>query len=558
MKNQSQPRFKGLPVTCLCIVLTLFIYATSEAIIRVIEKEYTYQATELDTQMSCRTMAIEHVKQIVLEEAGSLVVGRTVVSDNKLDSDQVESVTAGIVGIEIMNESWDGKSFYLKAKAQVDSESVDRALDNLMKNENQLAELDSNRQRIVELMTQVEYLKGELRTKGSDPEAQREYAAQYNDAVQEISSRDMVQESYAYMNNEQYSEAMSTLSRAADITPIWMLGPIFIARSITYQRTGNHEKAMRELDFAQQVDTSPGLTKRVLLNRAHIYDQTGRRAESLKEINRAIKIDPRNYYAYKQRSAIYNQQGDKARAGNDLKQARSLLTARAEARQRQETRRVSGEGQRETVRQAYVEQQRQKERQRIDYQQRREEHQRQMEQRQVMPSQNLADRQTQRREMQQQKRQEIYNQLDRQRSMPQQTIGGGQGQNQQQRPQGRVMTQDQQMMQDRRVQQDQQRQQMQAQQQQRQLEQRRQMDQQRMQEKRFQQDQQRQQMQAQQQHQMEQQRAQEQQRREAQKKVQAQKKPATTTTQQGQQLADTQSRPQAQQMQQRQQQQMRH
>jgi len=61
------------------------------------EKEYTYQASEIDSKVSCRAIALEQVKRLLLEELGTYVESNTEVKDFQLTKDQITTLTAGSV-----------------------------------------------------------------------------------------------------------------------------------------------------------------------------------------------------------------------------------------------------------------------------------------------------------------------------------------------------------------------------------------------------------------------------------------------------------------------------
>src|SRR5271157_2183273 len=80
------------------------------------EEKYTYQASEYDSKVSCRALALEQVKRLLLEKLGTYLESETEVKNFQLTKDQIIVLTAGIVMAEIIDEKWDGKTYSLKAK----------------------------------------------------------------------------------------------------------------------------------------------------------------------------------------------------------------------------------------------------------------------------------------------------------------------------------------------------------------------------------------------------------------------------------------------------------
>ena len=76
-------------------ILSAFTVIFAET--KVFEKEYTYQASELDSKVSSRSIALEQVKRLLLEELGTYLVSETEVKNLHLSKDKVTgaSLSAG-------------------------------------------------------------------------------------------------------------------------------------------------------------------------------------------------------------------------------------------------------------------------------------------------------------------------------------------------------------------------------------------------------------------------------------------------------------------------------
>ena len=100
----------------LIIALALFIGTPAFAETVTFTKEYTYQASEFDSKASSRILALEQVKRLILEELGTYLISETEVKNMQLTKDQITVLTAGLVQATVLDEKWDGKTYYLKAK----------------------------------------------------------------------------------------------------------------------------------------------------------------------------------------------------------------------------------------------------------------------------------------------------------------------------------------------------------------------------------------------------------------------------------------------------------
>jgi hypothetical protein len=91
----------------------------------------------MDSKLSSRTIALEQVKRLLLEELGTFLISETTIKDFQLTKDQISSLTAGIVMTVILDEKWDGKTYFLKAKVTTDTDELVRSIDKVRRNQEQ-------------------------------------------------------------------------------------------------------------------------------------------------------------------------------------------------------------------------------------------------------------------------------------------------------------------------------------------------------------------------------------------------------------------------------------
>jgi len=95
-------------------------------------KEYSYQASEMDSKLSSRTIVLEQVKRLLLEELGTYLISETAIKDFQLTKNQISSLAAGIVMTVILDEKWDGKTYFLKAKITTDTDELVRSIEKII------------------------------------------------------------------------------------------------------------------------------------------------------------------------------------------------------------------------------------------------------------------------------------------------------------------------------------------------------------------------------------------------------------------------------------------
>ena len=162
------------------VVLFLFMHmppALAET--KTFVKEYTYQASEFDSKASSRILALEQTKRLLLEELGTYLISETEVKNFQLTKDAITVLTAGIVRATILDEKWDGKTYFLKAKISADTQQVAKALDNLRQDKQKSKELENAQKRADELEKELIRLRQELTTK-ADSVKIKEYSDTVN------------------------------------------------------------------------------------------------------------------------------------------------------------------------------------------------------------------------------------------------------------------------------------------------------------------------------------------------------------------------------------------
>ncbi|MEI6153909.1 MAG: Ada metal-binding domain-containing protein [Deltaproteobacteria bacterium] len=161
--------------TLAIIALLLFFSAPAFAELKSFEKEYTYQASEFDSKASSRTIALEQVKRLLLEELGTYLESSTEVKDFQLTKDRIVALTAGVVHTHVIDEKWDGRNYWLKAVIKADPENVARSLDTLRKDQKKSDDLEEIRRKSDQSLKEIEHLQSEVTSLKNDIKAKETY-----------------------------------------------------------------------------------------------------------------------------------------------------------------------------------------------------------------------------------------------------------------------------------------------------------------------------------------------------------------------------------------------
>lgn len=178
-------------ITLLCFATGLLLI-TSQAHAGKVEfvKEHIYRAGDMDSKVSSRAIALTEVKRALLEQLGTYLVSETEVRNFQMTRDQITLLTAGIVSAEVLEERWDGKEFYLKAKLTVDPQEVAERVKSMSRDRERTRELEEAKKRADQALREVERLRKDMGLARPDIQGQVDRQADYSRAVQELAIDD--------------------------------------------------------------------------------------------------------------------------------------------------------------------------------------------------------------------------------------------------------------------------------------------------------------------------------------------------------------------------------
>jgi hypothetical protein len=201
-------------ITFFSFLFLLFIPHFTSAEIKTFIKEYTYQASEMDSKLSCRTIALEQVKRLLLEEVGTYLESQTEVKDFRLTKDQILTLTAGVVRTEIIDERWDGDNlkYWLKAKIRTDPDGVVKSIDDLRKDRQLVRDLEASRTKSDQLLKEIEVLKTKSVSRNSSKNVtDKEY---YNKSINKLVADDWGEKGRLLARSNKYTEAIACFDKA--------------------------------------------------------------------------------------------------------------------------------------------------------------------------------------------------------------------------------------------------------------------------------------------------------------------------------------------------------
>ena len=316
--NKYRTGFVVLIIPVFFFVIANLAFAETKVFL----EEYTYQASEADSKISSRVIALEQVKRLLLERLGTYLESETEVKNFQLTKDQIVTLTAGIVRAEITEEKWDGKTYSLKAKITADPKDVASSIDKLRQDRQKTKELEETRKKADEALREVERLRKQLEIKKAGQAEQD----QYKNAVNRLSAKEWVKTGMFLTMDaivlgipSKNQEALEALSKGIELDPT---DPeAYTNRGRAYSGLGNYQQAIKEYDTAIELDPKDAFT---YFLRGLAYSDLGDHRRAIKDFDRAMELDPKLARAYTNRGIAYGVLGDHRRAIRNFDRAIEL------------------------------------------------------------------------------------------------------------------------------------------------------------------------------------------------------------------------------------------
>lgn len=288
-------------VVVLFVIISPLFTASANADVLIFEKEYTYQASEFDSKASSRILALEQIKKLLLEQLGTFLFSETEVKSYQISKDQITTFTAGIVRTEVIDEKWDGKTYYLKAKLSADPSEVAQAVLRVSQEKRIAKELEETKKHADDLEKEIARLRFELTTKSDSTKVN-----QYSATVNKLSSMEWLFNVWALLKDgkdaAQNQEALKVLDKALELNA--EDPDLYFERAriyYLYLDSKDYEAILTDIDKSialLESEKSPAsyfYIKRKTASRhimkSQVYKYMGNWQQAVNEIELAINVD---------------------------------------------------------------------------------------------------------------------------------------------------------------------------------------------------------------------------------------------------------------------------
>jgi len=275
--------------------LAVSIAAHAVAAPLTLTRDYTYHAGDADSKLSSRSIALEQTKRLLLEELGTYLVSNTIVRDAQLTKDEIVTYTAGAVVTVILDEKWDGVTYYLKAKLTADPDDVARSLTAIKNDQERAAELDQVRRQANDSLKEIERLKTELAkakqepASATKPDQTVELRRRYAEETGQLAAKEFLDQGIVLQGDKKFDRAVEAFSRAIDLAPGW--DRPYAGRGAAYVKLNNHAKAEKDLEHAGRLN--PRNMVALSFHGVNLMKQ-GKKREGMAKIEQAVAAMPGN------------------------------------------------------------------------------------------------------------------------------------------------------------------------------------------------------------------------------------------------------------------------
>ncbi len=307
-------------------------------------REYTYNAGEADSKLSCRTLALDQVKRLLLEEVGvylesvfnmstqeTSAEGNSSVQDTTTMS--IEAITAGFTQTVILEEKWDGSTYYLRAKIELDPDDVLEKVKSFKEDREQLEVLQAYKNEQSQALKEIDSLKALMARLKSENEALKTEATQssYQDAqarylknVSVLSSGEYLQQAAYAWSKRNYSAVLILTDKAIEANSENTKAYALAAGA--YYRKNQPDSAL--VNFNKAIMLKPAYAK-TYYGRAMTYLRLRQFQPAILDFTTYLKFKPRSASAYFERGKAHLKLRQRRMAIRDIRTAAKLGHPRA-------------------------------------------------------------------------------------------------------------------------------------------------------------------------------------------------------------------------------------
>jgi uncharacterized protein HemY len=291
----------------LSILLLTLLTTTAIANPSVFVSEGKYSMGDLDSKKDGKVLAIMDAKRTALEQAGTYIESSSEVKDFKLSKDQINTLVAGVMSVEVLKEDCkmigENMVITVQIRATIDTSNLkDRieklhdveSTENYKEMQNQL---DSLQKQLAELKTQRQ---DEIK-KGIKSSPSKGLKEKHANIVNQMSALEYNEKGQKAIEGKHWEDAVTAFDRAIQINPRNVNS--YSGKAYALYMLKKKRKAISAINKA--LDINPRHARNMGLKALILKDQPGQTDAALKLINSAIVIKPNLPWLYRVKGEIF-------------------------------------------------------------------------------------------------------------------------------------------------------------------------------------------------------------------------------------------------------------
>ncbi len=265
---------KSLIFAAAIILFCALSHAHAESFI----EEYIYQASDSDSKITCRAISLMQAKRLLLGKIGTYLKSYTAVVNAQLERDEIIELSAGVVKAEILDEQWDGKTYKLVTKIEVDPEDVSRQIALLRENNTRTSGYEDVNKKYLDKIN-------ELRKNLEDIQNNFiEVTKDYAESSRLVDAWDAFDTGMQNLSAGDYELAIENFDTSIAANPNYNA---YFNRGKAYSKLKEYPKAIEDFDVVVRLNP---LFAGAYWEKGHTLVKSGKKKEGLSEIKKAAKM----------------------------------------------------------------------------------------------------------------------------------------------------------------------------------------------------------------------------------------------------------------------------
>ena len=219
-------------------------------------RDYTYDASEMDSKISCRSIVTNELRVQLQNEIGSFVESEQIFSIQDLDgeysenfSERIVTLCAGVTEFKILEEKWNGETYWMKASITVDEKDLHRKLKELSENREKVQELELTKIKLAQTEKELMKLKKEFKNSKNKEELEDRYKA----GIAVLSSSEYFNRGLSKSNLNDEKGAIIDYTKAIELDLNYTLA--YSNRAYSKSKLGDEKGAIT--DYSKAIELNP-------------------------------------------------------------------------------------------------------------------------------------------------------------------------------------------------------------------------------------------------------------------------------------------------------------